>query len=117
MQYSFETGFSQPFVDRNDQELGLIVRDAHEAAGASMGRRGVVHCLVHVVAERQILDIPEAAAALERLADGGLSRHDAVHMIGETTMSVMQRVVLASRGDGVIDAQTQLKAAMTALAA
>ena len=95
----------------------MIVREAHEAAGAPMGRRGVVHCLIHVVAERQILDIPEAAAALVRLIDGGLSRHDAVHLIGETTMGVMQRVVLASQGDGVIDAQTQIKAAMTKLAA
>ncbi len=61
-------------------------RKRHEGLGSLE-----LHVAVHVVVENQLAmgEPPEALAALERLLESGLDRHDAIHAIGSCVARVL----------------------------
>jgi hypothetical protein len=76
------------------------VRAAHLALGAEMSDRELqLHAGMHEAVETQLAENqpPEAAAALARLQQDGLGRHQAVHAIAGVFMRAMQSVLTTGR--------------------
>ncbi len=73
------------------------------------------HLLVHGMVEKQLLldDPPQVRKALDRLIEAGLSRHEAVHRIGE----VVTREAMAMLRDGRELDQAAYAAGLDALVA
>jgi hypothetical protein len=56
-----------------------------------------LHAAIHVVVETQlVLPEPDVVAALERLQEQGLTRHDAIHAIGTIVSDVIFEALRAS---------------------
>ena len=66
----------------DEAERTAAVRAYHERSGARMpSLQG--HAIVHTIVESQLADGHAAAIrALDRLVEGGLERHEAVHAVG-----------------------------------
>jgi hypothetical protein len=71
-------------AQEDSERLGEI--EAHHRALASHARmpKPRLHAAIHAVVETQLetCEPPEVRRALERLARGGLGRHEAIHAIG-----------------------------------
>jgi len=63
------------------------------------GTNPVVHVLIHQIIENQIAaqDPPETAETLDQLVQRGLSRHEAVHKIGEVLVGDMTGMIQTQR--------------------
>lgn len=72
----------------------------HERTGVAAGNlRG--HAIVHSMVETQLArGLEGATAAVERLQDEGLDRHEAVHAIGSVLSKLLYE---AASGDGTFD--------------
>ncbi|HEX6835111.1 MAG TPA: hypothetical protein VF334_00990, partial [Polyangia bacterium] len=66
-----------------------------------------MHALVHVIVENQVAlgDPKETSAALERLCDAGLSRHEALHAVGEVIAGGIAQVM---RREGGVDRDSMI---------
>ncbi len=76
-----------------------IVREHSDNPHPEVGKGALkAHLLVHGMVEKQLLndDPPETKMTLERLMQGGLDRHQAVHAIGE----VVTREAIGMMHDG-----------------
>ena len=72
-------------VERFHQPLGMAPPQAR------------LHAAIHVVVETQlVLPEPDVVAALERLQDQGLTRHDAIHAIGTIVSDVIFEALRAT---------------------
>lgn len=63
------------------------------------GTNPVVHVLVHQIVENQLISQtpPETPETLDQLVQQGLSRHEAVHRIGEILMEDLSGMVQSDR--------------------
>jgi uncharacterized protein DUF1841 len=63
------------------------------------GGNPAVHAAIHVAVETQLAEgLTSAAAALDRLVEGGLTRHDALHAIGSVLAEEMLSVLRSGQG-------------------
>lgn len=64
------------------------------AGGAIGGVNPYLHVTMHTIVESQLADNepPETARALERLMAGGMSRHEAIHRIGNAILEQIWRI-------------------------
>lgn len=78
------------------RERELAVRRAHERGGAAHPKvkDDVQHFIEHQVVEAWIArEAHDAPAALARLIDAGLTRHEAIHALGATFARVINRSI------------------------
>lgn len=72
----------EEWLEEDDAEKVVAILEYHRAAGIRLPDEHL-HATVHAIVENQIAmsDLVEPRAALKRLMQQGLSRHDAVHAI------------------------------------
>lgn len=110
--YDANTGFSpDDWMDADEQELIRTVEDYHHRTSSQVGASSMLHCGLHMAAEKQLLsaDMPEARLALERLLADGYDRHDAIHGLGAATSRVMWNLSRGAQGDPTELARAELK--------
>lgn len=82
----------------DEHERIALARDHHDKAGVELPNEEL-HAVVHAIVENQVAlgdEIP-ARAALDRLMEQGLDRHEAVHAIG----GVLSGFLFDLTGDGL----------------
>jgi hypothetical protein len=100
----------------DEGERSLIVRVWHDEAGVTAPNMRL-HATFHVIVENQIAMGNETPVAqtVRRLMDEGLSRHDALHAVGDammkSMMSTMRDPTTTSAEPAYYDALTKLTAA------
>ncbi|HET7502373.1 MAG TPA: MbcA/ParS/Xre antitoxin family protein [Kofleriaceae bacterium] len=80
----------------DESERWQAVEQYHEAlASHPEVPNAHMHAMLHVIIENQLAgpELPEVRATLERLAQAGLRRHEAIHAIGSVMADAMHRVV------------------------
>jgi hypothetical protein len=95
----------EQWSDRDESEQIDLVVDYHRRAGEKLSNL-TAHAGLHVVVENQVLmkeEIP-ISAALGRLMDEGLDRHDAIHAIA-SVLSMTMFDAVNSRSDDDISAR------------
>jgi hypothetical protein len=99
----------------DEAERSLIVQAWHEAAGVSVPKMRL-HATLHTIVENQIAMGNETpvAQAIRRLMDEGLSRHDALHAVGDV---MMQSMMSAMRDPTATSAEPAYYQALTKLTA
>ncbi|MGH9845956.1 MAG: hypothetical protein ACREEM_45210 [Blastocatellia bacterium] len=78
--------------DLDEGEQLRLVAEYHEALDVDLPNPGV-HAVIHAVVENQLATpVPTVAAAMRRLRDEGLDRHEALHAIGSVLIVHLQQV-------------------------
>lgn len=90
------------------RERELAVRRAHEKAKGAHPKLGIKdigrHDIEHQVVESWIArDAHDAPRALERLCSAGLTRHEAIHALGDAFARVLQRDMETMEAEGEVD--------------
>ena len=69
---------------------------AIEAHHRTLGVTAPMHAALHLIVENQLAagDPPEARAALDRLVEEGLDRHEAIHAIGSVVATALWSILL-----------------------
>ncbi|PKU23503.1 hypothetical protein CWS72_16500 [Telmatospirillum siberiense] len=78
----------------DEQERQILVENFHRRAGVRPPNE-TVHAIFHVIVENQIAegdDLP-VRRAVERLIDGGLDRHEALHAVGSVLSDFMYDIL------------------------
>ena len=100
----------------DEGERSMIVADWHEEAGVTVPNMRL-HATFHTIVENQIAMGNETPVAqtVRRLVDEGLSRHDALHAVGDammkSMMSAMRDPTTTSAEPAYYQALTKLTAA------
>lgn len=103
--YDADSTGHQSFWDEiDDQERIDLIIEYHEKVGHEVENLRI-HAALHAVVENQVLlgDETPVEAALQRLQEEGLSRHEAIHAIGSVLAGVFWRIGQGSVTDGVAD--------------
>ena len=82
----------QSWLSFDDGERLALVTEFHKKAGDQLPNI-VLHASLHTVIENQIaLQVTEVTAALNRLMNEGLDRHDAIHAVGSVLAKHIYRI-------------------------
>ena len=81
------------WLEMDEQERMSAIRRYHERAGIRVpSLQG--HAIVHTIVESQLADGHAAAIrALDRLVEGGLDRHEALHAVGSILSRQLYRTM------------------------
>jgi len=73
---------AEAWLAMDDGEKSILVQDYHETKGIEIeGMR--MHCSIHVAVENQLaLKVPEVVIAYRKLRQKNVTRHNALHAIG-----------------------------------
>jgi hypothetical protein len=98
MRYDPDVGpDAQTWLAVSDDERLEAVRRHHRRDRLQSGNQEV-HAIIHVTVETQLAqDHPEATAALVRLLQEGLDRHEALHAIGSVLAEELFDVMKSKR--------------------
>ena len=98
MRYDPATGpDARSWLELPESERTDAVREHHRRAGLR-AESPEVHAIIHVAVETQLAEgHSEATAALERLLQEGLDRHEALHAIGSVLAEEMFDVMKSKR--------------------
>lgn len=89
-----------------DEQTRLdLVGEYHRRAGDRLPNLRL-HATLHVVVENQLAEgVPEVTAALGRLMDEGLDRHDAIHAVGSVLAKRLYDALQGNAGQGDINSR------------
>lgn len=77
------------WLDLDEHERIALVESFHQRAGVTVPNPHL-HAVFHAIVETQLATAePEVVATLSRLRAEGLSRHDAIHAIGQVLATTM----------------------------
>lgn len=102
------------WLDLGEQERIALVARYHRKAGIRLPNPQL-HALMHVIAENQVaLGEAPVRAALDRLLEEGLDRHDALHAVGSVLAEHMHAVVTGSANESWTESYYQELERLTA---
>lgn len=101
----------------DEGERLLLVERYHEREDPELPNVRL-HTSIHVIVENQLAEgYPPSLAAFERVRRGGLSRHDAIHVVGSVVAEHLSKLLNAGGDAGEGDPNDALERALNELTA
>ena len=101
-----------------DEQERIQLAEAHHRAARIKLPNAKVHAVFHAIVENQIAEgLEPVVRAMARLANEGLSRHDAIHAIGSVCAEHLFEAMKSEDQDVASTAQARYNAAVERLTA